>query len=151
MKHLAQACDVGYVCSPRLASRLSTYLQTMSLRSSLQRKTFPSPCNARSLSMTTHRRLSQMAIPFFSLGCLAVIVGYYNIWSRFLTSRFQVAPMESSYCTRVHSIMPLLGCGWAIAGIFSRIGMPFPDRIPPGFPLVQDDGTKETTCHCQAY
>ncbi len=76
MKRPAQVCDVDYVCSPRLASRLSTYAQTMFPRSSPQRKTFPSPCNARSLSMIIHRPLSQIAIPFFSLGCLAAIVDY---------------------------------------------------------------------------
>src|SRR5713226_1511493 len=142
MKRPAQVCDVDYVCSPQLASRLSTYAQTISLPP--QRKTFPSLCNARSLSMIIHRRLSQIAIPFFSLGCLAAIVDYCAIWSPFLTNRFQV---ESSYCTRMHSIMPLLGCGWAIVGIFPRIGMHFPDRIPGGSPVVQKEGTKYTTTY----
>jgi hypothetical protein len=101
MKRPAQAFGVDYLCSPRLAFRLSMSVQSTSPRSSPQNKIFPSQYNARLLSMTTRRYLHQATIPFIPPGRSAAIAGYYILWSLFLAN-----------CrTQARLTLPFLGCG----------------------------------------
>src|SRR6266478_7801371 len=94
--------------------------------------------------MTTHRRLSQMATPLISLGCLVDIVGYCITWSPLFANRCQVLSVKPSYYGLTLMMMPLHGGGRATMGTFPRVGTHFPNRTLNGSPVARREDTKYT-------
>src|SRR5260221_2116166 len=94
MGQSVQACNSGYVCSPQLAFRPSTFVRNTYPHSSLTAKISPSPCNVQLLSMTTHHHLSQVQTLLISRGCFVAIADYSMTWSSFFVNRARRMPIK---------------------------------------------------------
>ena len=142
MRQPAKACNSGCICSLQLAFRLSTCAQSTYPTSWPTTRISPSPCNARSLSITTPCLLQKTTL-FTSRGCLVAIVGYCMTWSPLFVNRTRLIPIGSDCHTLAVTTMPSRVCG--LLFVAPQLGVRFPDQIPPGYSARQRVDNKFTT------
>jgi hypothetical protein len=139
-----KAYNSGCICSLQLAFRLSTCARSTYPTSWPTTRISPSPCNARSLFMTTPR-LHQKTRHFISRGCLVAIAGYCMTWSPLFVNWTRLIPIESDCYTLEVTTMPSRICG--LVFVAPQVGVRFPDQIPVGYTARQRVDSKCTTIY----